>query len=117
MIARREYARSPRQQTGLRVARIVDVPATPLGRGAVRLRLDLFGLTSNNITYAAMGESFGYWGFFPGPEGWGRPPVWGFATVVGSTVEGVDEVVRYFGYFPLGETLDVMPVRSVRAAS
>ena len=95
----------------LRVARVVDVPATPLAAGAVRLRLDLFGLTSNNITYAAMGDSFGYWGFFPGPEGWGRPPVWGFATVVQSTVDGIDEGVRYFGYFPLGETLDVMPVR------
>ena len=29
----------------------------PLADGAARLRLDLFSLTSNNITYAAFGET------------------------------------------------------------
>lgn len=96
----------------LRVTRIVDVASPPLVPGAARLKLDLFGLTSNNITYAAMGEGFlGYWDFFPGPEGWGRPPVWGFATVVASNVVGVEKGARYYGYFPISETLDVMPAK------
>jgi len=97
----------------LRVARIVDVVPPPLAPGAARLRLDLFALTANNITYAAMGESFaGYWDFFPGPDGWGKPPVWGFATVVASMVTGVEEGARYFGHFPVSETLDVTPVKA-----
>lgn len=96
----------------LRVARVVEAAPALLGAGAARLRLDLFALSSNNVTYAAMGEGvYGYWDFFPGPEGWGRPPVWGFATVVASNAAGVEEGARYFGYFPIGETLDVTPVK------
>ncbi len=96
----------------LRVARVMEVSAAPLAEGAARLRLDLFALTSNNITYAAMGAGpLGYWDFFPGPEGWGRPPVWGFASVVQSRSSGVEEKARFYGYFPLSETLDVVPVK------
>lgn len=96
----------------LRDARVVEVATTPLGAGAARLRLDLFALSSNNVTYAAMGGgAYGYWDFFPGPDGWGRPPVWGFATVAASNAPGVEVGARYFGYFPIGETLDVTPVK------
>ena len=41
----------------LRVARAVDTPLPPLSQGAARLRLRLFGLSANNVTYATMGES------------------------------------------------------------
>jgi hypothetical protein len=96
----------------LRISRVVDVASPPLGDGAARLRLELFALTSNNITYAAMGEgALGYWDFFPGPEGWGRPPCWGFATIVQSKVAGLEKGGRFYGYFPIGETLDVTPAR------
>ena len=58
----------------------------PLAPGQVRVRIDRFALTSNNITYAAFGEAMNYWRFYPtGEEGWGVIPVWGFATVVEST--------------------------------
>ena len=94
----------------LRRAELVGAAAPPLAAGSARLRLDLFSLTANNVTYAAMGEGFaGYWDFFPAADGWGRLPVWGFATVVASTVPGVDEGSRYFGYYPLAETVDVVP--------
>ncbi len=96
----------------LRVARVVDVAPAPLAEGAARVRLDLFALTSNNITYAAMGAgALGYWDFFPGPEDWGHPPVWGFATVVQSKSPGVEEKARFYGYFPISETLDVLPAK------
>jgi len=94
----------------LRIVRAVDVRSPPLADSAARLRLDLFALTSNNITYAAMGSgALGYWDFFPGPEGWGRPPVWGFGSVVRSNAPGIDEGARYWGFYPLGETFDVTP--------
>ena len=49
------------------------------------MRIDSFALTSNNVTYAAFGETMNYWGFFPtGDDGYGCIPVWGFADVVES---------------------------------
>lgn len=85
----------------------------PLANGAARLRLDLFALTANNITYAAMGTGvLGYWDFFPGPEGWGRPPVWGFATVVQSKAAGVEVHDRYYGYYPISESVDLLPAKA-----
>ncbi len=96
----------------IRKAQIVETATTPLADGDARLRIDLFGLTSNNITYAAMGDGqLGYWDFFPAPAGWGRPPVWGFGTVTQSRAAGLEEGARVYGYFPLGETLDVTPAR------
>jgi hypothetical protein len=92
--------------------RVVDVPSQPLEAGRARLRLDMFGLSSNNVTYAAMGDgAVPYWEFFPCSKGFGRPPVWGFGTVVDSACSGVDEGKRYFGYFPLAETVDVLPAK------
>jgi hypothetical protein len=96
----------------LRVVRIVEVQPAPLASGNARLKLDLFALTANNITYAAMGTgSLGYWDFFPGPDDWGRPPCWGFATVVESNADGVEVGSRYYGYFPIADILDVTPQR------
>ena len=54
------------------------------GAGEALLALERFGLTSNNVTYAVMGDAMSYWKFFPAEEGWGRIPVWGFAHVAAS---------------------------------
>lgn len=57
----------------------------PLAPGQIRLRVELFSLTANNITYAAMGEAMDYWRFFPSHDAaWGVIPVWGFGTVTES---------------------------------
>jgi len=94
----------------IRTTELVDVPQAPLATGAARLKLDLFALTSNNVTYAAMGEGMlGYWDFFPAPAGWGKVPVWGFATVAESNSPDIAVGARYYGYYPLAETLDVIP--------
>jgi thiol-disulfide isomerase/thioredoxin len=84
--------------------------ARALAAGDVRLKLDLFALTSNNVTYAAMGEGMlGYWDFFPAPEGFGKVPVWGFGTVIQSNAPEIAVGARFYGYYPLAETLDVTP--------
>lgn len=94
----------------IRTTELVDVPQAPLAPGAARLKLDLFALTSNNVTYAAMGEGMlGYWDFFPAPEGFGKVPVWGFGTVTDSNAPDIAVGSRFYGYYPLAETLDVMP--------
>jgi len=77
----------------------------------VLLGIDSFGLTTNNITYALMGEAMNYWNFFPAEDGWARVPVWGFADGAESKAEGVPEGTRVFGYLPPASHLVVRPDR------
>ena len=81
--------------------------------GEVLLAVESFALTANNITYGAMGDAFGYWKFFPAPEGFGRIPVWGFARVIASKADGVEEGLRLFGYLPMSShfTMRLVPSR------
>lgn len=80
--------------------------------GEVLLRLDRFALTTNNITYAAFGEAMQYWDFFPtGQPQWGQMPVWGFADVVDSSVDGIAAGERFYGYFPIASHLRMRPER------
>ena len=78
-----------------------DALERPLAEGEVLLAVERFSLTANNITYGAIGDAFGYWKFFPAPDGQGRIPVWGFATVVKSAAPDVAEGLRLFGYLPM----------------
>jgi hypothetical protein len=95
--------------------RILTEPLPELEPGEALLHVDAFALTANNITYGVAGDSIGYWQFFPaqgGAEGgWGRIPVWGFADVLSSTVDGVAEGDRFYGYFPMASHLQVKPQR------
>ncbi len=90
-----------------------DAPAArPLAEGEVRLAVEHFALTANNITYAAFGEAMKYWQFFPTDDAaWGCIPVWGFATVVESRAEGVAVGRRVYGYLPMGTHLVAAPAR------
>jgi hypothetical protein len=76
-------------------------PADALETGQVLFAVDRVALTANNITYAAAGNNFGYWSFFPAPDGYGIVPVWGFADVVASKADGIQPGDRFYGYWPL----------------
>jgi hypothetical protein len=91
--------------------RTEESPVAELAAGQALLRVDRFGLSANNITYAMFGEGMSYWSFFPAEEGWGRMPVWGFADVVESTVEQLAPGVRVYGYLPPSSELVVAPAR------
>ncbi len=108
---RLEVARDDLRRT--RTAADPDAPlARPLAAGEARLHIERFALTSNNITYAAFGEAIKYWNFFPtGDSAWGCIPVWGFAQVVESTVDGVRHGERCYGFWPMGGHLVVQPQR------
>lgn len=82
-----------------------------LSPGQVLLAIDKFGFSANNITYAALGDAMHYWDFFPGPEGWGKLPVWGFADVIRSGIDEIEAGERIFGYLPLATHLVVEPNR------
>jgi hypothetical protein len=85
-----------------------ETPA--LQDGEVRLRVEAFALTANNITYAAFADFAGYWNFFPtGEETKGRVPFWGFAHVAESKAEGVKQGQRVYGYLPASTDLVVTP--------
>ncbi|KAA0980165.1 DUF2855 family protein [Pseudomonas sp. ANT_H12B] len=80
--------------------------------GEVILKIDRCALTTNNITYAAYGNSMNYWGFFPtGLTEWGHIPAWGFADVVASDVTGIKTGERFYGYFPIASHLSMRPER------
>jgi hypothetical protein len=93
-------------------ARLAQAEDTALPAGEVRVRIDAFSLTANNITYAAFGDAMQYWRFFPAPEeGWGIVPVWGFGTVVQSQHPGVAVGERLYGYWPMARHAVLRPDR------
>jgi hypothetical protein len=84
--------------------------------GDLLLGIDRFALTANNITYAVFGEAMSYWNFFPAAEGWGHIPVWGFADVVESRVDGVGVGERIYGYLPMSTHVVVQPGRLTQSS-
>lgn len=104
-----------KDQLATTALRTTPTPALP--EGQVRVRIASFALTSNNITYAAMGDAMQYWRFFPvtdtGSDGvaWGRIPVWGFGVVSESRHPQVAVGERLYGYFPMSSSVDLAPER------
>ncbi|HWU74039.1 MAG TPA: DUF2855 family protein [Sphingomonas sp.] len=89
-------------------AAIAELPDRAPAPGEAEFAIDLVALTANNITYAALGQKTpflgpdaGYWDFFAERDEPGRLPVWGFATVTRSAVEGISVGDRFYGYWPL----------------
>ncbi len=80
-----------------------------LETGQLLLRVVRFGFSANNVTYAALGDKMGYWGFFPAKfaadvvlddQQFGILPVWGFAEVVASKHSDIKIGKRVYGYLP-----------------
>lgn len=101
--------------------------AASMDEAEALVRIDRFGLSSNNITYVVLGDRLGYWQFFPaapGPDedaqdadGWGLMPVWGFGTVVESGCANLEVGEKLFGYFPPATHLVMRPDASRPADS
>jgi Protein of unknown function (DUF2855) len=94
--------------------RLVNV-STGLSDGAVRLEVEHFALTANNITYAQFGDMLDYWNFFPvaaesgtaSESEWGLVPAMGWGRVVESNVAEIAVGSRYYGWFPMATTVDI----------
>ena len=104
----------------LSTTRIFAEPDRPLVDGEVRVSVEHFALTSNNITYGVFGDGMRYWDFFPALQDtenqdsknlWGRIPVWGFAEVIDSRLPAVEVGRRIYGYLPMSTDLIVKPSR------
>src|SRR3954467_15846497 len=95
----------------LRECRIAESDERPVAGGQALLRVDRFGLTANNITYAVFGDAMSYWEFFPAGDGWGRVPMWGSTWCERSEADGLASGQRVYGYLPPAPRLVVTPER------
>ena len=93
-------------------SRFVNGEPPSLADGEALLRVESFGLTANNITYAVFGDAMNYWAFFPASDpGWGKLNVWGYAHVEETRHSGVPQGLRVYGYLPCASHLVVAPAR------
>ena len=107
------------QKDNLPTSRLQVTADAALADGQVRVRIDRFALTANNITYAAFGAAMNYWQFFPVQDDadggvaaqWGCIPVWGFGAVVQSRHPGVAVGERLYGYWPMASHAVLQPSR------
>ena len=99
-------AREDLRQT--RFARADAPDGSELRSGELLLEIERFGFSANNVTYATLGEAMRYWQFFPAPAGWGRVPVWGYASVAASAHDEFEVGERIFGYLPMSTHITVL---------
>jgi hypothetical protein len=88
-------------------AEVHTEPVAELADGQIRLRIDRFAVTANNVSYAGAGDLLGYWDFFPSSvqSTWGRVPAIGYAEIVESRNDDLPVGGRYHGWFPMAETV------------
>lgn len=97
------------KRASLGETKVQDAPPRDLAPGEVLLRVESFSVTANNITYAVIGDAFGYWNFFPAEGDWGVVPMWGHAVVEASANPDIAVGERVYGYLPMGTHLVVAP--------
>ncbi|ABC63557.1 DUF2855 family protein [Erythrobacter litoralis] len=97
------------QKDDLATTHMADIEPGPLADGGARLEIESFSVTANNITYAVIGDAFGYWNFFPAADGHGIVPMWGHARVIESNTPDLEVGERVYGYLPMATHLDVVP--------
>ena len=91
--------------------RIFKSTLDSLEDGQILVKIHQFAFTSNNITYATVGELVGYWNFFPISKIEGIIPVWGFSEVVVSKSEEISVGERIYGYYPMASHLVMFPTK------
>ncbi len=93
-----------------RETKIISQVSNDLKDGQVRVAINQFALTANNVTYAVSADMIGYWRFFPAEdEAWGKVTVWGIAEVIESHHDDVCIGERIYGFFPMAEQLIMSP--------
>ena len=85
-----------------------DIPQPE--EGEILVAIDKFAITANNVTYAASGDLFGYWQFYPtGEDPWGKVTVWGIGEVIASQVDAIEVGERLYGFFPMSSHVVMTP--------
>lgn len=97
------------ERANLRHTKIVERQLAPLTEGEVLVKIDKFGLTANNVSYAVSGDMIGYWKYYPAEGDWGKVPVWGFGDVVESRSAEIPVGERIWGFFPMASHAVLQP--------
>lgn len=92
-----------------RVCELREVTVDQPRDGQALCKIQRFAVTANNVTYATTGDELGYWQFFPVDATWGQVPAWGFAEVVASRSELLDEGDRLYGFWPTASHATIEP--------
>ncbi|KAJ3253639.1 hypothetical protein HK103_000427 [Boothiomyces macroporosus] len=91
--------------------RIQTQPLPPLAPEHVLIRIEIFGLTANNITYIALGKSLQYFDFFPADSAdEAKAPVWGIGVIEQSNSPLLKKGERIYGYYPIAKYISFKPV-------
>lgn len=96
----------------------VTVPAQPLQETSVRAKVQLIGLSNNNLSYCLAGSVLHWWDAYPIPQTvpapyynlneYGVAPGWGFAIVVDSTIQSIPKGRIIYGFVPISShTVDL----------
>ena len=97
-------------RTDYRATKAVVLTLPELSQGEVLVKIDKFGLTANNVSYAVSGDAIGYWSYYPTAEaGWGNVPVWACATVVESKCSEVPVGDQLWGFLPMASHAVLQP--------
>jgi NADPH:quinone reductase-like Zn-dependent oxidoreductase len=98
------------ERADLSSTKLVDAAAMRPTSGQALLRVERVGLTTNNVTYCALGDTLRYWDYFPSQiPGMGHIPLWGYAEVVATETDVLQRHDRVFGYLPSASHLLVTP--------
>lgn len=95
----------------------VNMDSDALTAGQIRVDIGPFALTANNITYLVTGDMIGYWKYFEPADygiktdGFGRMPVWGYATVTESQCDGIEVGEVIYGFLPVANSMVMEPVK------
>jgi NADPH:quinone reductase-like Zn-dependent oxidoreductase len=97
-------------RSDLSATTLVDAAEMRPLAGQALLRVARVGLTTNNLTYCALGDELRYWDYFPTPTpGMAHIPLWGYAEVVATQYDALKPGDRVFGYLPSASHLLVTP--------
>ncbi|KAL0934360.1 uncharacterized protein CTRU02_211159 [Colletotrichum truncatum] len=88
----------------------VNLSLPPLGPSSIRARSSLISITSNNLSYAKLGDYLQWWSTWPVPlnapapynnqDEWGIVPAWGFGRVRESTIDSIPAGSLLYGCWP-----------------
>jgi len=92
-----------------RKTKAVSTEMSELAEGCVRVGIDQFAITANNVGYAVSGDFLKFWQYFPAEGNWGHITVWGTATVLASNCDEIPVGDRLYGFFPMSSHLDLQP--------
>jgi len=97
---------------------IVNYDEGDLAEGQIRVDIESFALTANNVTYMVTGDRIGYWSVFDPTASnltqdtaLGRMPVWGYGRVRASRYPGIEAGAEIYGFFPIAKSMDMLPGR------